>query len=182
MGRSDIHSSKAATGCGLTKWRHSSRCSVLTEETDRRAETATRESPHGTHYIEVIDPDSSFADYLRPILRKLMYQALTGPQLFDDLRHSVMDAAELSIQFPERIDRLLGEIERSNLRVWTRVEDIDLIVKRVEHASARTNATMLAGACIVAVALIMQIYHPRGWQGWIGVVFWKQWLWRSLTM
>lgn len=31
---------------------------------------------------------------------------------------------------------------------------------------------MPAAACIVELAIVMQFYHPRGWQGWIGVVFW----------
>jgi ubiquinone biosynthesis protein len=122
--------------------------------------------------LETLDPDSSFADYLQPVLGKLMYQALAAPQLFDRLRGSVLDAAELSIELPRRFDRLLGEIERGNLRVWTRVEDIEPIIKRVEHLVARTNATLLAAACIVALAIMMQFYHPRGWEVWIGVVFW----------
>lgn len=122
--------------------------------------------------LEVIDPDSSFSDYLQPILGKLMYQAFAGRQLFDRLRDSVVDAAELSIDLPRRFDRLLGEVERGNLRVWTRVEDIDPIIKRVEHLVARTNATLLAASCIIALAVVMQFYHPRGWEAWIGVVFW----------
>ncbi len=122
--------------------------------------------------LEVVDPDSSFADYLQPMVGKLMYQALAGPQLLGSLRDSAIDAAELSIELPRRIDRVLGEIERGNLRVWTRVEDIEPIIKRVEHVAARSNATVLAAACIVGLAIVMQFYHPRGWDGWIGVVFW----------
>jgi ubiquinone biosynthesis protein len=122
--------------------------------------------------LEVLDPESSFADYLQPIITKLIYQAVAGPQLVENLRDSVAAAAQLSIELPRRFDRLLGEIERGNLRVWTRVEDIEPIIKRVEHVVARTNATLLAAACIVALAIMMQFYHPRGWEAWIGVVFW----------
>jgi predicted unusual protein kinase regulating ubiquinone biosynthesis (AarF/ABC1/UbiB family) len=122
--------------------------------------------------LEVVDPDSSFSDYLQPMVGKLMYQALAGPEFLGRLRDSAIDAAELSIELPRRIDRVLGEIERGNLRVWTRVEDIEPIMKRMEHMIARSNATILAAACIVGLALVMQFYHPHGWQGWIGVVFW----------
>jgi hypothetical protein len=31
---------------------------------------------------------------------------------------------------------------------------------------------MLAAACIVGLAIVLQIYHPQGWQQWIGVVVW----------
>jgi hypothetical protein len=71
-----------------------------------------------------------------------------------------------------RIDRVLGEIERGNLRVWTRVEDIEPLMKRLEHLIERANATMLAAACIVGLAIVMQFYQPQGWQAWIGLVCW----------
>jgi hypothetical protein len=116
--------------------------------------------------------DPSFADYLQPMVRKLVYQAFAGPDLLGRLRDSAADAADLSIGLPRRIDRVLGEIEQGNLRVWTRVEDIEPLMKRLEHMVARSNATLLAAACIVGLAVVMQFYHPRGWQAWIGAVFW----------
>jgi predicted unusual protein kinase regulating ubiquinone biosynthesis (AarF/ABC1/UbiB family) len=122
--------------------------------------------------LQAIDPDSSFADYLQPLMGKLLYQAFAGPQLLGRLRDSAIDAAELSIELPRRIDRVLGEIERGNLRIWTRVEDIEPIIKRVEHVVARSSATVLAAACIIGLAIMMQFYHPHGWERWIGVVFW----------
>lgn len=122
--------------------------------------------------LQAIDPEASISDYLKPMIGKLMYQAYAGPNLLGRLGDSAADAAELIIALPRRIDRVLGEIERGNLRIWTRVEDIDPLMKRLEHLVARSNATVLAAACIVGLALILQFYHPQGWQRWIGVVFW----------
>jgi ubiquinone biosynthesis protein len=122
--------------------------------------------------LEAIDPDSSFADYLQPMIGKLIYQAFAGPQLLGRLRDSAVDAAELSIELPRRIDRVLGEIERGNLRVWTRVEDIEPLTKRLERVVERSNASILAAACIIGLAIVMLFYRPQGWQAWIGVVFW----------
>ena len=122
--------------------------------------------------LRTVDPDSSFADYLQPLTRKLVLQTVAGPQLLGRLRESAADAAELGIELPRRVDHLLGEVERGDLRVWTRVEDIDPILKRVEHMVARSNATILAAACIVGLAVVMLYYRPEGWRGWIGVVFW----------
>jgi len=122
--------------------------------------------------LQAIDPDSKFSDYLHPMIGKLFYQAFAGPHLLGRLRDSALEAAELSIELPRRIDRVLGEIERGNLRVWTRLEDVEPIIKRLEHMVARTSATILAAACIVGLAIAMQFYRPQGWQRWIGVVFW----------
>jgi hypothetical protein len=68
---------------------------------------------------QAIDPDSRFSDYLHPMIGELFYQAFAGPQLFGRLRDSAPEAAELSIEPPRGIDRVFGEIERGNLRVWT---------------------------------------------------------------
>jgi ubiquinone biosynthesis protein len=122
--------------------------------------------------LQSIDPESSFTDYLKPMIGKLMYQAYAGPNLLGRLGDSAADAAELIIALPRRIDRVLGEVERGNLRVWTRIEDIEPLMKRLEHLVARSNATVLAAACIVGIAMVMQFYHPQGWERWIGVVFW----------
>jgi ubiquinone biosynthesis protein len=119
-----------------------------------------------------IDPDSSFADYLHPLTRRLVYEAVVGPQLAECVRESVTDAAQLAIQLPHRLDRVLGEIERGNFHVWARVEDAAPLVKHLEHAVARSNATILAAACIVGLAVVLQFYRPHGWQTWIGAAFW----------
>jgi len=123
--------------------------------------------------LQSLDPESSLTDYLQPMAGKLVYHGIAGGgNAVDRLRDSALDAAELSIELPRRIDRVLGEIERGNLRVWTRVEDAEPLIKRLEHMVERLNATMLAAACIVGLAIVLQIYHPEGWRQWIGVAVW----------
>jgi len=122
--------------------------------------------------LQAVDPDLSFPDYLQPMVGKLAYQAFAGPHFFGRLRDSAVDAAELTIELPRRIDRVLSEVERGNVKVWTHVEDLEPMIKRLEHSVARSNATILAAACIIGLAIVMQFYQPRGWQRWIGVVFW----------
>ena len=95
------------------------------------------------------------------MIGKLFYQAFAGPQLPGRQRDSALEAAELTIELPRRIDRVLGEIERGNLRVWTRLEDVEPTLKRLEHMVARSSATILAAACIVGLAIVMQFYHPQ---------------------
>jgi ubiquinone biosynthesis protein len=121
--------------------------------------------------LQTVDPDSSFPDYLQPMIGKIVSQTVAGPEFLGRLRDSAVDAAELSIDLPQRIDRVLSEIERGNLRIWTRVEDAEPLIKRLERMVERSNATMLAAACIVGLAIVMLFYRPQGWQGWIGVVF-----------
>ncbi len=122
--------------------------------------------------VEVLDPGTSLSDLLEPLTGKVVYGQLSGDRWYERARDSAMEAAELGIELPRRVDRVLGQVERGNVRVWTRVEDLDETVKRFERVVERANATMLAAACIVALAIMMTFYHPQGWQQWIGVVFW----------
>jgi ubiquinone biosynthesis protein len=123
--------------------------------------------------LQALDPESSLSDYLQPMAGKLIYHGIAGgDDAVGRLRDSALDAAELSIELPRRIDRVLGEIERGNLRVWARVEDADMLLRRLEHMVERANLTMLAAACIVGLAIVLQIYRPQGWQQWIGAAVW----------
>jgi ubiquinone biosynthesis protein len=122
--------------------------------------------------IEILDPNTSLSNLLEPLTDKLVYGQLAGDRWFDRARDSAIETAELGIELPRRVDRVLGQVERGNVRVWTRVEDLDITIKRFERIVERANATMLAAACIVALAVVMIFYHPQGWQNWIGVIFW----------
>ncbi|HEV3089297.1 MAG TPA: AarF/UbiB family protein [Candidatus Elarobacter sp.] len=123
--------------------------------------------------LQTVDPEASLSDYLEPMSGKLFYEGVVGgDHMAERLRDSALDAAELTIELPRRIDRVLTEVERGNLRVWTRIEDVEPLVRRFERTVERANATMLAAACIVSLAIVMQFYHPQGWQQWIGVAFW----------
>lgn len=122
--------------------------------------------------IEGIDPDSSLSDHLEPMVNKLAYGRLNAEEWMERARESAFDAAELSVELPRRLDRVMGEVERGNVRVWTRIEDIENIVGRFERTVERANATMLAAACIVGLAIILVFSHPQGVQRWIGVIFW----------
>lgn len=122
--------------------------------------------------LQTLDPDTNLGNLLEPLTDKIVYGQMSGDQWLDRARDAAMDAAQLGVELPRRVDRVLGQIERGNLRVWTRVEDMDATITRFERVVERANATMLAAACIVALAIVMLFYQPQGWKQWIGVVFW----------
>jgi ubiquinone biosynthesis protein len=121
--------------------------------------------------LREIDPDASLSDYVRPIVEEVNHRKLAR-RTFDRVRDSALDAASLGLGLPRRVDRLLGEAERGTLRLWVRVEDAEPLIKRLEGMAERTNATLLAAACLVALAIVFLVYQPQGWHAWIGIVFW----------
>jgi len=79
-------------------------------------------------------------------------------------------------------------VERGNLRVWARLEDIDVLVNRFERMVERANASMIAAACIVAITVLFVVYRPSGlqtlasWVLWITGIIAVVWVARTIFM
>lgn len=122
--------------------------------------------------IVQIAPDASIRTFIEPIADNVSRERMNPKQWAERAQTAAMETAELGIELPRRADRVLADIERGNLRVWTRIEDADTLLSRVERIAERANATMLASACIVGITILLAFYHPRGWQGVVGWIFW----------
>jgi ubiquinone biosynthesis protein len=120
--------------------------------------------------LQAIDPQRSFSDYLRPMIEKMILQE--AKEELSRSRDSALDAIELGLELPHRLDRILAQIEQGDLQVWTRTQDSEVLIQRLERLAARLNATLLVAACIVGLAIVFLIYRPHAWHDWIGVVFW----------
>ena len=122
--------------------------------------------------ISTISPERTLADFLRPISEKAAVARLAPGEWFERARLSALDTAELSIDLPRRADRVLADIERGNLRVWAKLEDLEPALRTIERVVERANATMIAAACIVGITVLFVVYHPSGWRAVIPWIFW----------
>lgn len=122
--------------------------------------------------VTAITPDRPLTHYLEPIAKKVAASRLSLEDWAERARVSAMDAAELSIDLPRHADRVLSDLERGNLRVWARVEDLEPMLLRFERLVERANATMIAAACVVGMTVLFSVYRPPGWQVAAGWLFW----------
>ena len=122
--------------------------------------------------VTAITPDRPLTHYLEPIARRVATSRLSLDDWAERARVSAMDAAELSIDLPRHADRVLSDLERGNLRVWARVEDLEPMLVRFERLVERANATMIAAACVVGMTVLFSVYRPAGWQAAAGWLFW----------
>ncbi len=122
--------------------------------------------------ISTVAPERTLADFLRPISERAAVARLAPNEWFDRARLSALDTAELSIDLPRRADRVLADIERGNLRVWAKLEDLEPALRTIERVVERANATMLAAACIVGITVLFVVYRPTGWHQVIPWIFW----------
>lgn len=122
--------------------------------------------------LEELSPRVNFNELVSSLSEKILFHRLAGQDWAGNIRNTAIDAAELSVELPRRIDRVMSEIERGNLRVWARMEDMEHALTRFERAVETANASMLASACIIGLAIVFLIYHPSGWGAWVGYAFW----------
>jgi len=117
-------------------------------------------------------PGKTLTEFLEPIARRVEAQRFSPEDLAHRAEMSAMDIAELSIDLPRRADRVLADVERGNLRVWARFEELEPTLRRLERMVERANAAMIAAACIVGITILLAVYHPQGWQAAIAWTFW----------
>lgn len=122
--------------------------------------------------VLAITPETPLTHFLEPIAKRVTSAKLAPAAWARRARTSAMEAAELSVELPRHADRVLADLERGNLRVWARIEDLDPMLTRFEHMVERANATMIAAACVVGITVLFAVYRPAGWQVAAGWVFW----------
>jgi ubiquinone biosynthesis protein len=122
--------------------------------------------------VEMIAPDRSLGDFVKALSQKIAVARLGTDHWLQRAELAALDTAELSLDLPRRADRVLADIERGNLRVWARIEDLQPALHTMERMVERANATMIAAACIVAVSVLFMLYRPSGSHEAIPWIFW----------
>lgn len=139
-----------------------------------------------------LDPDFRLFEFARPYLEKFWADRYSPQSVVKRLIQSSLDAAELGIDLPQRVSRLLNEVERGGLEMNIRHEGLREFTRQLQLMVNRLAQTVLLSAIIVALGLLMIIYHPPSWErvgGWLfGLTFllalllgiWLIWsIWRS---
>lgn len=65
----------------------------------------------------------------------------------------------------------MGELERGEVTVTARHEGLDEALAQLKGVANRLATSILMAALIVALTLLMLIYHPAGWEAWAGWLF-----------
>jgi ubiquinone biosynthesis protein len=82
-----------------------------------------------------------------------------------------MEAAQLGVELPQQLRRLVGEVERGSLELGMRPEGFEPVLRRLESLVNRLVLAIIAAAFIGGSAVLMSVYHPFGWAGLLGPFF-----------
>jgi ubiquinone biosynthesis protein len=95
-----------------------------------------------------VDPDFRFAGALAPFARRQLVAQLSPATAVRRVEQFGMDVAELAIDLPGRVNRLLGAVEAGGLEVHLRTDELDALLGRTERLGNRIAASVLAAAVI----------------------------------
>lgn len=116
-------------------------------------------------------PDFKLTSVLVPYAQRMLVRRFAPTVWGPQLGRALDDAARLGLTLPRRIDHLLDAIERGDIEIAMRPSGFDAIVGRFERLANRLVLGIIAAAFINALALLMSVYHPSGWETWVPIVF-----------
>ena len=101
-----------------------------------------------------LDPEFQPAGVLEPYARALVTDEVSPRALAGRLRGAGLDAAQFGLDLPRQLRTLLDAAAGGGLELHLRSDELDALAKRMERASGRLAAAVLAAAGIEAAAIL----------------------------
>lgn len=112
-----------------------------------------------------LDPDFQLGEMLGPYARRLVAHQVSPADFARRLRQAGIDVAQLGVELPEHMRRLLAVLEGPGLDVHLRTEEIEPLLARAERLGNRIVAGVIAAAFIEGLAELMAV-DPERWRAW----------------
>lgn len=118
-----------------------------------------------------LDPSFNVVDVATPFAHEALQRRLQPTAWEPQLRQAALDLARLGSDLPAQSRRLLRRLDQGEFTVGLRRDELDEGIERLERMVNRLVVSMLLAALIVAVAMLMLVYHPGSNDSWIGSFF-----------
>jgi ubiquinone biosynthesis protein len=112
--------------------------------------------------VAVLDPHFRFAEALAPYARRQLLAQITPAAVRQRLEQFGADLAELAVDFPGRLDRLLKSVEAGGLEVRLRADELESLLTRAERIGNRIAVAVIAAATIDGLAGLAVERRHRG--------------------
>ncbi|MCH2448511.1 MAG: AarF/ABC1/UbiB kinase family protein [Gracilimonas sp.] len=117
-----------------------------------------------------LDPDFHLVPVARKFVRRAIIRRFRPDSSESKLRLASLDVLTLAEQAPKEIRHLVGRLRRGEMGVDITVNDKQ-VIRELRQLGRTIKVSALTLALVIAVALLMLIYHPEGWELWIRWIF-----------
>lgn len=108
----------------------------------------------------MLDPHFRLIEFAREFLYEHYVQTRSPQALGRRLLESYPDIAEVALNLPRRLRRLLGRAERGELVITARFERLDEVVESIQRSANRLSMSVLIAGTIVGISILMLAFNP----------------------
>jgi len=102
-----------------------------------------------------LQPGFDFFKAAEPVIEEIIIERYHPKKHIKDIIHSVNDYRELFMNFPDRADKVLENLEKGKLKIDIELKGLDDMEERIDSVSNRLSYTILAASIIIGSALIV---------------------------
>jgi ubiquinone biosynthesis protein len=118
-----------------------------------------------------VNPEFEPLAALRPYTEHILMKQLDPRELSKRVGHASFEAAQLAMEMPHMLRRILGSVDRGQVEVGVRPERFEPLMFRLERLVNRVVLGILTASFIIGLAVLMAVYSPPGWDRLAGIVF-----------
>lgn len=139
-----------------------------------------------------LDPDFRLFEFATPYLRQFWRERRSPQAIALLVGRAALEAAQLGLDLPRQTTRLLNRLERGDIEFGVNHRGLKEFERQLQRMVNRLALSILLAAIILALGLLMLVFHPAGWEQYGGWVFtgafllvlgfgaWLMWtIWRS---
>jgi ubiquinone biosynthesis protein len=114
----------------------------------------------GEGLAKELDPGFNLLEVYIPITNDLVRRQVTPAAWMKQALLAGIDALQVTMQVPQQLRRILGDIERGGFEVNLQPASFDPYFARLERLVNRVLIALLAATCTISTAMIVAAYHP----------------------
>ncbi len=111
-----------------------------------------------------LHPGFQLFEFANPYVRNFWTEQRSPKEIIPRVSQTALDSLELGLDLPRRMSRLLELIERGQIEVNLNMQVLHGMLSQFQKMTNRMSLSMLLAAIIIALAVVLIIYHPEEWQ------------------
>ncbi|HSI73020.1 MAG TPA: AarF/ABC1/UbiB kinase family protein [Fimbriimonas sp.] len=116
----------------------------------------------------VLDPSYRMIDQTRAQLKDIYRETRSPASLAERAQENYMDFGELAIDFPKRVRRLFGQLERGDI-TFTAKMDMSEFIENIHRATNRLSVSVLMAGVIAGLSVLTLSLSDRVARLWVNV-------------
>lgn len=118
-----------------------------------------------------LHPEFRMLDFAAPYVRKFYMAERSPERMIPRMLQSSLDGAEFTLELPKLASRLLKQLERGQLELNMNYDGLREFMAQMQKMTNRLALAVLLAATIIALGMVMVVYHPATWQRMGEIVF-----------